>query len=170
MVSIPSLNGKTCGLETCSWHYYISNFNHLNDTGCVTKIFYKLYIYMCMYVCEDSVGSIPCTSCMLLNQPCIYLKEWDRGRCVAQAVDHLPVTVGIVWLSLHGGCICSLSYFPFQTVVYSWSIKDCGMCCPVCGKVHSKDPLLFIWKSSPCGDSRFPLKEICHNDHMIDVQ
>ena len=32
------------------------------------------------------------------------------------------------------------------------------MCCPVCGKVHTQDPLLLIEKNSLCGDSRFPLK------------
>ena len=32
------------------------------------------------------------------------------------------------------------------------------MCCPVCGIVHIKYPLLLIRKSSPCGDSTgFPL-------------
>ena len=29
--------------------------------------------------------------------------------------------------------------------------------CPVCGVVHIKDPLLLIGKSSPCGNSGFPL-------------
>ena len=47
--------------------------------------------------------------------------------------------------------------FPFQPVVYDWSIK--GMCYPVCGKVHIKDPLLVIGKRSLCGDSGFPLKK-----------
>ena len=31
--------------------------------------------------------------------------------------------VGIIRLSQHGGCICSLSYFPFQSVNHNWSIK-----------------------------------------------
>ena len=31
-----------------------------------------------------------------------------------------------------------------------------GMYCPACGKVHIKDPLLLIGKSSLCGDSRIP--------------
>ena len=34
--------------------------------------------------------------------------------------------------------------------------KDRGMCYPVCGMVHIKDPLLLIGKSSPCGGSGFP--------------
>ena len=32
-----------------------------------------------------------------------------------------------------------------------------GMCYPVCGMVHIKEPLLLIDKSSLCGGSGFPL-------------
>ena len=42
-------------------------------------------------------------------------------------------------------------------MVHHLSNKGCGMCCPVGGKVHIKDPLLPIEKSSLCGYSRFPL-------------
>ena len=35
--------------------------------------------------------------------------------------------------------------------------KGHGMCYPVCGMVHIKEPLLLIGKSSPCGVSGFPL-------------
>ena len=31
-----------------------------------------------------------------------------------------------------------------------------GMCYPVCGMVHKKEPLLLIGKSSLCGGSGFP--------------
>ena len=34
--------------------------------------------------------------------------------------------------------------------------KGCGMCYPVCGMVHIKEPLLLIDKSSLCGGSGFP--------------
>ena len=50
-----------------------------------------------------------------------------------------------------------LSYFSFQPVLHNWCTKGCGMCHPVCGIVHIKEPLLLIGKSSPCGGSRFPL-------------
>ena len=50
-----------------------------------------------------------------------------------------------------------LSYFSFQPVLHDWCNKGCGMCYPVCGMVHIKEPLLLIEKSSPCGTSRFPL-------------
>ena len=81
--------------------------------------------------------------------------EWD----VAQAIEHQPVKDTIIRSILHSRCICSLSYFPFQPVVHKWSIKGCGMTCPVCGKVHIKDPLRLIRKSSLCGDSGFSLKK-----------
>ena len=60
---------------------------------------------------------------------------------------------------LHGGYICSLGYFPFEPVVHNWSTKGCGVYCSICGKVHIKDPMLLIEKSSPCGDINFPLKK-----------
>ena len=36
-------------------------------------------------------------------------------------------------------------------------LVDSGMCNPICGMVHIKEPLLLIGKSSPCGGSRFSL-------------
>ena len=53
----------------------------------------------------------------------------------------------------------SVDYFPFQPVVHNWFIKGCGMYCSVYGKVHIKDPLLLIEKSSLCGGSGFPSKK-----------
>ena len=50
-----------------------------------------------------------------------------------------------------------LSYFSFQPLHHDWINKYCGLCYPVCGIVHKKEPLLLIGKSSPCGDSGFPL-------------
>ena len=50
-----------------------------------------------------------------------------------------------------------LSYFSFQPVFHDWSNKGRGMCYPVCGMVHIKEPLLLIGKSSPCSGSGLPL-------------
>ena len=50
-----------------------------------------------------------------------------------------------------------LSYISFQPVLLDWCKKGHGMCYPVCGMVHIKEPLLLIGNSSPCGISRFPL-------------
>ena len=49
-----------------------------------------------------------------------------------------------------------LSYFSFQPGLHDWCNKGRGMCYPVCGMVHIKEPLLLIDKSSLCGDSGFP--------------
>ena len=53
----------------------------------------------------------------------------------------------------------ALDSFPFQPVVHNWFIKGRGMYCSVYGKVHIKDPLLLIEKSSLCGGSGFPSKK-----------
>ena len=50
-----------------------------------------------------------------------------------------------------------LSFFLFQPVLHDWFNKGRGMCCPACGIVHIKEPLLLIEKSNPCGGSGFPL-------------
>ena len=63
--------------------------------------------------------------------------------------------------------MATLDYFSFQPVVTNRSVKCCGMRCPVCGKVHMKDPLLLIGKSNYVMDCS---KEICQNDHRFDIQ
>ena len=47
-----------------------------------------------------------------------------------------------------------LSYFSFQPVLHDWFNKGCGVCYPVCGMVHIKEPLLLIGMSASRG---FPL-------------
>ena len=53
----------------------------------------------------------------------------------------------VVGSILHG--VDPLSYFSFQPVLHDWCNKGRGMCYPVCGMVHIKEPLLLIDKSSP---------------------
>ena len=60
----------------------------------------------------------------------------------------------VVGSIFHG--VDPLSYFSFQPVLHDWCNKGRGMCYPVCGMVHIKEPLLLIAKSSPCGGSGFP--------------
>ena len=38
----------------------------------------------------------------------------------------------------------TLSYFSFQPVLHDWCNKSRGMCYPVCGMMHIKEPLLII--------------------------
>ena len=61
----------------------------------------------------------------------------------------------VVGSILHG--VDPLSYFSFQPELHDWCNKGRGMCYPVCGMVHIKEPLLLIGKSSLCGGSGFPL-------------
>ena len=49
--------------------------------------------------------------------------------------------------------------FSVPTSGHNWFIKGRGMYCSVYGKVHIKDPLLLIEKSSLCGGSGFPSKK-----------
>ena len=80
-------------------------------------------------------------------------------RDVAQSIACPPLTRSVVGSILLSGPSCSLGYFPFQPVVHNWFIKGRGMYCSVYGKVHIKDPLLLIEKSSLCGGSGFPSKK-----------
>ena len=58
---------------------------------------------------------------------------------------------------LNGGKISAqLPQLSFQPVLHDWCNKGCGMCYPVCGMVHIKEPLLLIDKSSLCRGSGFP--------------
>ena len=89
-----------------------------------------------------------------LNNHSIILRERD----VAQSIACPPLKRSVVGSILLSGPSCSLGYFPFQPVVHNWFIKGRGMYCSVYGKVHIKDPLLLIEKSSLCGGSGFPSK------------
>ena len=70
------------------------------------------------------------------------------------AVERSLVVPWVVGSILHG--VDPLSYFSFQPVLHDWCNKGRGMCYPVCGMVHIKEPLLLIDKSSLCGGSGFP--------------
>ena len=50
----------------------------------------------------------------------------------------------VVGSILHG--VDPLTYFSFQPVLHDWYNKGHGMCYPVCGMVHIKEPLLLIGK------------------------
>ena len=82
---------------------------------------------------------------------------WERD--VAQSIACPPLKRSVVGSILLSGPSFSLGYFPFQPVVHNWFIKGRGMYCSVYGKVHIKDPLLLIGKSSLCGSSGFPSKK-----------
>ena len=84
--------------------------------------------------------------------------DWDGGSGRVGVFCFLflvPLVVRwVVGSILHG--VDPLSYFSFQPVLHDWCNKGRGMCYPVCGMVHIKEPLLLIDKSSLCGGSGFP--------------
>ena len=51
----------------------------------------------------------------------------------------------------------AFAHILFQPVLNDWCNKGRGMCYPVCGMMHIKEPLLLIGMSSLCGGSGFPL-------------
>ena len=55
----------------------------------------------------------------------------------------------VVGSIIHGG--------PIELFLVPASAPRHGMCNPVCGMVHIKEPLLLIGKSSLCDSSGFPL-------------
>ena len=55
-----------------------------------------------------------------------------------------------------GDCGRTPLHLVYITLLHDWCNKDRGMCYPVCGMVHIKEPLLLIDKSSLCGGSGFP--------------
>ena len=68
---------------------------------------------------------------------------------------------------LHGG---PMSYISFQPVLHNSCNKGCGMCYPVCGMMHIKEPLLLIGKNSPCFlFYRFQLKKKKECSHRLNT-
>ena len=57
-------------------------------------------------------------------------------------VERSLIVRWVVGSVLHG--VDPLSYFSFQPVLHDWCNKGRGMCYPVCGIVHIKEPLLLI--------------------------
>ena len=82
------------------------------------------------------------------NLTCVLTNTQERD--VAQSIACPPLKRSVVGSILFSGPSCSLGYFPFQPVVHNWFIKGRGMYCSVYGKVHIKEPLLLIEKSSLC--------------------
>ena len=77
-----------------------------------------------------------------------------EGAGRSSEVERSLMVRWVVGSIFHG--VDPLSYFSFQPVIHDWCNKGRGMCYPVCGMVHIKEPLLLIDKSSLCGGSGFP--------------
>ena len=95
-------------------------------------------------------------------------RQQRKSLCVSSYLSSLSLMVlWIVGSILHG--VDPLNYFLFQPVLHDWCNKGRGMCNPVCGMVHIKEPLLLIRKSSPCGGSGSPLTISVVLYHMSDA-
>ena len=82
------------------------------------------------------------------------LSQDHKGAGRSSEVERSLMVRWVVGSILHG--VDPLSYFSFQPVLHDWCNKGRGMCYPVYGMVHIKEPLLLIDKSSLCGGSGFP--------------
>ena len=81
-------------------------------------------------------------------------KPFSGGAGRISEVERSLMVRWVVGSIVHG--VDPLSYFSFQPVLHDWCNKGSGMHYPVCGRVHIKEPLLLIGKSSLCGGSGFP--------------
>ena len=116
-----------------------SELDHHICTVKVTDSSYKMQIKIICFNLQTSPTSGHVT-----------LKWIGVGR--SSEVERLLMVRWVVRSVLHG--VDPLSYFSFQPVLHDWC--NTGMCYPVCGMVHIKEPLLLIDKSSLCGGSGFP--------------
>ena len=81
--------------------------------------------------------------------------ETFMGAGRSSEVERSLMVRWVVGSILHG--VDPLSYFSFQPVLHERCNKGRGMCYPVCGIMHIKEPLLVIGQSSLCDGSGFPL-------------
>ena len=73
---------------------------------------------------------------------------WGAGRS-----SEVERSLMVRWVDPSWGGPIELFLIP--AVLHDWCNKGRGMCYPVCGMVHVKEPLLLIDKSSICGGSGF---------------
>ena len=66
----------------------------------------------------------------------------DSGAGCNSEVERSLMVRWVVGSILHG--VDPLSYFSFQPVLHDWCNKGHGMCYPVCGMMHIKEPLLLL--------------------------
>ena len=81
----------------------------------------------------------------------LVLHQGARCSSVVRAFTH-----GAMGCRIDPSCGEHIELFLVQPVLHDWCNKGSGMCYPVCGMVHIKEPLLLIVKSSLCGSSGFP--------------
>ena len=107
--------------------------------------------------CEGE--SLVPTYCNVCREVLSGVMESRRTVCPAKVSRSYLLTATCVAVRSHGVTSHGLSCEGESLVptYCDWCNKGCGMCYPVCGMVHIKEPLLLIGTTSPCGSSVFPL-------------
>ena len=102
-----------------------------------------MLVHLCMHahVCVCVCISVCMCICMYA---CVYICMYVGTRCSSWCDESLDRSF----------MVDTMSYF---SLLHDWCNKGCGMCYPVCGMMHIKEPLVLIRKSSPCGGSGYPL-------------
>ena len=127
-------------------NYTLIHFELSTDALC-TFVSLMLKFDLCYEVEKSSSNpSLVGSSCVLLF-PWFFPEDVPEGLETKWPTRTPPNTFELRYC---------LSYFSFQPVLHDWCNKGRGMCYPVCGMVHIKEPLLLFDKSSLCGSSGFP--------------
>ena len=122
---------------------------------------------MTTFITDFLVNELNISICQLavspneaVNQAISWFNQVESWSVGPVSADHLSVGSSLLeerleerLLQLHH---YKQSYFSFQPVLHDWCNKGHGMCNPIGGMVHIKEPLLLIGKSSLCGGSGFP--------------
>ena len=145
-------------------HTYIYRYTNLHNTLCIytythTYIHINMYAHTHTHTHDQRNANVYIVFLTDVYILCLYLSLIPSVSLPPpQSISTFP-SKSLSPPILLSGPSCSLGYFPFQPVVHNWFIKGRGMYCSVYGKVHIKDPLLLIEKSSLCGGSGFPSKK-----------
>ena len=105
------------------------------------------------------------SGCRTRVSVCAVNTKGGAGR--SSEVERSLMVRWVVRSILHG--VDPLSYFSFQPVLHDWCNKGRGLCYPVCGMVHIKEPLLLIYKSSLWRQRVFFLTIRMVLNHMYDA-
>ena len=128
-----------------------------------THIYIYIYIYTHMYVCKRNLPNVPLED---IDGPWSHIIGYPHpSPTLPPLKSHItgcpppPPPPPITFLDLP---LIMLFWRFFKNNFYimpswiNWCNKGRGMCYPVCGMVHIKEPLLLIWNSSLCCSSGFP--------------
>ena len=114
-----------------------------------TETCYDWFVVVCSYFHTVLGTHLSLLSCVYHSE--LVLHQEARCSSVVRAFAH-----GAMGRRIDPSCGEPIEQFSFQPMLHNWCNKGSGMCYPVCGMVHIKEPLLLIVKCSLCGSSGFP--------------